>query len=100
MASKITVPVHRARRAVAAVIAWSAGEKRHSAGVLTVDHGAAARTGPADLDLARDLAEADARVRPARTGRPAEVASPAARPRPQRGTAAGTARPSRAAARR
>ncbi|WP_030021033.1 hypothetical protein [Streptomyces monomycini] len=99
MASKITVPVHRARRAVAAVIAWSAGEKRHSAGVLTVDHGADARTGPADLDLALDLAEADARVRPARTGRPTEVAT-AARPRPQRGAAAGTARPPRAAARR
>ncbi|GCD43801.1 hypothetical protein [Streptomyces paromomycinus] len=99
MTSKITVPVHRARRAVAAVIAWSAGEKRHSAGVLTVDHGADARTGPADLDLARDLAEADARVRPARTVRPTEVAA-AARPRPQRGTAAATARPSRAAARR
>ncbi|MEU7147277.1 hypothetical protein AB0B15_04420 [Streptomyces sp. NPDC045456] len=99
MASKITFPVHRARRAVAAVIAWSAGAKRHSAGVLTVDHGADARTGPADLDLALDLAEADARVRPARAGRPTEVAA-VARPRPKRGSAAGTARPPRAAARR
>ncbi|MFH8346953.1 hypothetical protein [Streptomyces sp. NPDC018045] len=99
MASKITVPVHRARRAVAAVIAWSAGEKRHSAGVLTVDHGADARTGPADLDLALDLAEADARVARARTGRPTEVAA-AARPRPKRTGAAGPARPPRAAARR
>ncbi|MYT45911.1 hypothetical protein GTY89_27170, partial [Streptomyces sp. SID5471] len=47
MASKITVPVHRARRALAAAIAWSAGEERRSAGVWTVDHGADARTGPA-----------------------------------------------------
>ncbi|MEV5595871.1 hypothetical protein [Streptomyces sp. NPDC052496] len=99
MASKITVPVHRARRAVAAVIAWSAGEERRSAGVLSVDHGAHARTGPADLDLARDLAEAGARVAGARTERPTEVAA-AARPRPKRGTTPGTARQSRAAAAR
>ncbi|OKI10126.1 hypothetical protein A6A06_05855 [Streptomyces sp. CB02923] len=79
MASKITVPVHHARRAVAAVIAWSAGEKRRSAGVLSVDHGADTATGPADLDLALDLAEAAARVERARTERPTEVA--AAHPR-------------------
>ncbi|KOT99084.1 hypothetical protein ADK86_15790 [Streptomyces sp. NRRL F-5755] len=99
MASKITVPVHRARRALAAAIAWSAGEERRSAGVWTVDHGADARTGPADLDLALDLAEAEARVAGARMERPAEVAA-AARPRPKRPTAAGPARTPRAAAAR
>ncbi|KAA6214651.1 hypothetical protein CP973_36930 [Streptomyces albofaciens JCM 4342] len=97
MASKITVPVHRARRVLAAAIAWSAGEERRSAGVWTVDHGADARTGPADLDLALDLAEAEARVAGARTRRPAEVA---ARTRPKRPAAANPARPPRAAAAR
>ncbi|MFH8405395.1 hypothetical protein ACH4FX_11570 [Streptomyces sp. NPDC018019] len=97
MASKITVPVHRARRALAAAIAWSAGGERRSAGMRCVDHGADARTGPADLDLALDLAEAEARVAAARAERPAEVAT--ARPRPKRPTAT-VARPPRAAARR
>ncbi|MFD7663057.1 hypothetical protein [Streptomyces sp. NPDC059788] len=99
MASKITAQVHHARRALAAVIAWSAGDDRRSAGVLSVDHGAGARTGPADLDLALDLAEAGARVERARAERPTEVAA-TARPRPKRSAAPGPARSTRAAARR
>ncbi|MEU2788748.1 hypothetical protein [Streptomyces sp. NPDC007100] len=99
MASKITVPAHRARRALAAAVAWSAGGERRSTAVGTVDHGAAIRTGPADLDLALALARACAKVEHARAERPTEVAA-ATRPRPKRAAATGQARPPRSPATR
>ncbi|MFG2892159.1 hypothetical protein [Streptomyces sp. NPDC048248] len=99
MAHKITVPVHRARRALASAIAWGAGGERRSAQLHSVRH-RSGRTGPADLDLALASvlasAVADAaRVAavPAADGRPDEVA---AEPR-TRGRAAANRR--RAAAR-
>ncbi|UNO40505.1 hypothetical protein [Streptomyces sp. MST-110588] len=78
MAHKITVPVNRVRRALAAAVAWSAGGERRSAGVLSVEHGTD-RTGPADLDLALALTLALALADVTRAGhvgsaRPAEDA--------------------------
>ncbi|MFH8555717.1 hypothetical protein [Streptomyces celluloflavus] len=86
MAHKITVPVHRARRALAAAIGRCAGGERRSVALTPVRHDTA-RTGPADLDLALGGASA-ARPVPAAGGatagrRPAEVA---AAPRTRRGT--------------
>ncbi|MFE5738222.1 hypothetical protein [Streptomyces celluloflavus] len=88
MAHKITVPVHRARRALAAAIGWCAGGERRSVALTPVRHDTA-RTGPADLDLALAPVRASAaRPVPATGGatagrRPAEVATA---PRTHRGT--------------
>lgn len=86
MAHKITVPVHRARRALAAAIGRCAGGERRSVALTPVRHDTA-RTGPADLDLVLGGASAAQPV-PATGGavagrRPAEVA---AAPRTRRGT--------------
>ena len=95
MAHKITVPVHRARRALASAIAWGAGGERRSAQLHSVRH-RSGRTGPADLDLALASALASAvadaaRVAavPAADSRPEEIA---AERRTRRGRTAATRR--------
>ncbi len=92
MAHKITVPVHRARRALASAIAWGAGGERRSAQLHSVRH-RSGRTGPADLDLALASALASAsRTPPGWRRCPRRTAAPTRSP-PNRAPAHGPRQP-------